>query len=305
MNRLENIHNAKYPGVGLSEEEKKKHLYHYTSLESFLKIWTTKSLLFSEASRVNDILESHKSLWSQVLDLSIIRQFQEKVYSYKQISLTMDYDSYIKGCMSRMMWGHYGQKGEGVCIEMNSSKLNLDNLLAGPIKYSNQPLSMPQLPSGTKTIQDIENFILQNKNLFFFTKTNDWAGENEFRIISDSQKFLDITDAIECVYVTSSQSITCQCVEELVKDKVPVKFFHHNISKDWLVPLVTDTRRYRESLQPRTNYCTIKVGPEHAQLTLTTHKADGTIVDQKIYYGEASITPENLDLLADKTTDID
>ena len=37
-------------------------LYHYTSLDSFSKIWISHSLLFSESKRTNDVFESKKFL---------------------------------------------------------------------------------------------------------------------------------------------------------------------------------------------------------------------------------------------------
>jgi len=130
--------NKIFPGRELTLEEKQEYLYHYTTLESFLKIWVTKTLLFSNASNMNDILESHKSLWIKAMSKDIFQRYSEIVYSYKQISLTMDYDSYLMGCMSRMMWGHYGQKGDGVCIELDKSKLKLENTLSGPVEFGDR-----------------------------------------------------------------------------------------------------------------------------------------------------------------------
>ena len=34
-----------YPGLPLSEEEKKEKLYHYTSFDTFVKIWLSKRFL--------------------------------------------------------------------------------------------------------------------------------------------------------------------------------------------------------------------------------------------------------------------
>ena len=238
--------NGEYPGIPIPIEEKQKRLYHYTTLESFLKIWVTKKLLFSNSSRMNDILESNKSLSVSLGSKDIWQEYHDAVYSYKQISLTMDYDSYIRGSMSRMMWGHYGQKGDGVCIELDPYRINFDNTIAKAVSYSNTALSLPVLPSNIRDKEDIEKYLLDNKDLFFFIKTEDWSGENEFRIVSNTLESLDISNAITNVYVTSCWSLTCQCVEEIVKD-VPVLFFHHNQTKDWLVPIVSSTVAYRGS----------------------------------------------------------
>lgn len=38
-------------------------LYHYTSIDSFKKIWENKSLKFSVSKTTNDSFERNKSLW--------------------------------------------------------------------------------------------------------------------------------------------------------------------------------------------------------------------------------------------------
>lgn len=176
-------------------------------------------------------------------------QYQKIINSYKQISLTMEYDSYIKGCMSRMMWGHYGQKGDGVCIELDPECLDLSNTFSKAIRYSNTPLSLPILPVEYNETE-MNHFVLENKDLIFFTKTEDWSGENEYRIISNNLDSLDISRAIKAVYVTDCFSLTCKCIEEIAKD-VEVKFFYHHRHKDWLVPRVSSSIKYRDSLKPR------------------------------------------------------
>lgn len=281
---------GEYPGEELTIENRQKSLYHYTTLESFLKIWVTRKLLFSDASRMNDILESHKNLSVPIASKDLWDSYYDIVHSYKQISLTMDYDSYLKGCMSRMMWGHYGQKGEGVCIELDPEKLDLTQTLAQPIVYSNTPLSLPILPRELNTPDEIGKYVFDNKDLFFFTKTEDWIGENEYRIVSNTLDSLDISKAIKCVYVTSSTSLTCQCVEAIVKNEVPVMFFHHNKVKDWLVPIVTSTVAYRESMHPRKENNSIIL--QNGQIAVRTTNPDGTVTEE-IKFGTLTITPQN------------
>ncbi|MCQ2239525.1 MAG: HTH domain-containing protein [Bacteroidaceae bacterium] len=63
-------------------------------------------------------MENNERLWYDSSEIDIIRCYESKVSEYGQISLAMDYDTSIKGCMSDMMWGHYGENGKGVCIEI-------------------------------------------------------------------------------------------------------------------------------------------------------------------------------------------
>ena len=81
-------------------------LYHYTSFNTFIKIWHTKSLLFQPFYNVNDRLEHSKfvrnpDFSSQSADK--LRELDEQLVQYRQISLVVDYNKRIKGFMSSMM----------------------------------------------------------------------------------------------------------------------------------------------------------------------------------------------------------
>ena len=113
-----------FPGKPLKGKERYKKLYHYTSFDSFVKIWLNKNLRFSSSENVNDILEAKKEYSAPAIaQMPLMIALQEAKASYKQISLTMDFDSYLWGCMSSMMWGYYADKRKGVCIELDYDKL--------------------------------------------------------------------------------------------------------------------------------------------------------------------------------------
>ena len=118
-------------------------LYHYTSLDSFLSIWKSKTLRFSYSKNTNDFFEREKVCRittnsivhnGQRLDEHLIRNFQLEIFDeidkYKQISFSTDYPDGIPGYASPMMWGQYARKQikegsyqDGVCIELESEKL--------------------------------------------------------------------------------------------------------------------------------------------------------------------------------------
>ena len=108
----------------LTGDERYKKLYHYTSFDSFVKIWLNQNLRFSPLSAVNDIQEvDFKTAVINSDRLDLCNRLNKHRLSYKQISFTMDYDSALKGCMSPMMWGLYADKRKGVCIELEYDKI--------------------------------------------------------------------------------------------------------------------------------------------------------------------------------------
>jgi len=242
--------NGKFPGERLKEEEQYRKLYHYTSFNTFVKIWCTKQLKFGTLMEVNDILEMDKEIQTDSpQQIPLIFAYKDIRTSYKQISFTMDYDSYIKGCMSPLMWGIYGDKRKGVCIEIDYKKLNIpDDCFKDIVSYCPAVSGSITIPAHIKTIKDIKELIKENSKEMFFTKQNSWQGENEFRLISDKNEYLDISSAISAVYLTSCDSIECLCVKELVKTDCEVKFIDYinNPNGKESIPIARDCQKIRE-----------------------------------------------------------
>lgn len=191
---------GEYPGKSLEGEKKRKKMYHYTKLETFYKIWESKTLLFSDVKGTNDILEANKDF--RGYSVYQLKQIGEIVNSYKQISFKLDDDSYMKGGMSNLMWGHYGDNGRGVCIELDFEKLNFgDSIMHQEISYEDT-MSVLKMPQGICTPEDCENFLLKNKTKIFFTKLKQWEAENEYRFVSKKEEKLDISNAITAIWVT-------------------------------------------------------------------------------------------------------
>lgn len=199
-------------------------LYHYTSFESFVKIWLSKELLFSDVRKVNDLIE--KTIrWNFVnmQHLPLMGAIEDGRYSYKQISLTMDFPDNIKGCLSSLMWGYYSDKTNGVCIEFESDKLQFpEDCLYSEVTYEEKVKTSIDVPPDLKTRNDVEKWLRQNSKLFFFTKQFSWKQENEFRIVANKSRSLSIANAIENVYVAKANSDTAKFVIELVNGTVPV-----------------------------------------------------------------------------------
>lgn len=235
-----------FPGQPLSEEQKRSRLFHYTKLGTFRDhIWPEKRLRSGEICHLNDLFEKHKkvssALWTQV---ALIHAFEIIRNQFRQISFTMDFDSFKEGCMSSLMWAYYAESTNGVCIEFDPTKIHFSaDDICKPINYVDWPSREITIPANVKSLAELRSFIFDNVDSIFFTKSRDWDKENEFKILTTREFTYFDVDAIRCVYVASFDSDTCLAVENLVGDKVPVKFFY--LDKDSL-PCVSDTREYRE-----------------------------------------------------------
>ena len=240
------------PGQPLKGANRYKKLYHFTSFNSFVKIWLSKKLLFSSAKNVNDIFENTE-MWrlSNANQLPLIAALNEQRWAYKQISLTMDYDSYQKGFMSTSMWGIYGDKNNGVCIELDFENLSLsEDCIYSPIEYKEKIEYTHIVGSSIQTRHDVEKYLLEIKDKLFFTKDITWKGENEFRILSNKKESLNISSAISAVYVTKCDSTECLLVENLVQDSVPVRYLHIQQDGDIVVCLA---KKYRQDKETTSN----------------------------------------------------
>ena len=204
-----------------------RKLYHYTSFESFVKIWLSQKILLGSIENVNDFLEyKHTVEVCNPCCLPLTEAFNDVRASFRQISFTLD-DDQMEGFKNPMMWGQYANKGKGVCIEFDFNKLFLNykdksDVFDGFVCYKDK---LPKLPpiNGLKTRNDIRRYILCNKEPIMFTKFTVWNAENEYRIVSDNICEIEINNTISAVYLTSCLSDECIFVEKLLENSnVPV-----------------------------------------------------------------------------------
>lgn len=207
------------------EELKGGKLYHYTTFDSFVKIWLSQALLFGDVDKVNDLLEHKYTLEIPSLAfLAIDEAFRRIRNSFKQISFTLDYGN-MAGYECAMMWGQYADKARGVCIEFDFDKLSThfnSNMEDGFVYY---PIKIPRMPplKTERRIKDIRNLIDKYHKEIFYTKHCVWEHENEYRIITDKEETLKIDGAISAVYLTSSISKECLWVEKMLSNtSIPV-----------------------------------------------------------------------------------
>lgn len=243
MKIVYNVDNGTFPGNKLRGVERYRRLYHYTSFDSFVKIWLSKSLRFSPVSSVNDIQEKViEASISNPEQLKLAKSFIAIRKSFKQVSFTMDYDSYLKGCMSPMMWGLYADKTKGVCIELDYNIMPFPhNCLKGIVKYKTILKKYQGISPDVKTESDLNSFIIKHQKELFFTKSKCWAGENEYRVLSKEDDYLNIENAISTVYIATDNSPYLAFLRKLVNGIVPIKIFTHAFALDnSAIPIIKD-----------------------------------------------------------------
>ena len=233
-------------GKRLKGVEKYQHLYHYTSFDTFVKIWLSGKLLFGDVQKVNDVQENDVDIYAtNPQQWAVIMQFRRLRLAYKQISLCMDYDEDMLGCMSTQMWAYYANN-KGVCIELDYSKLIFpSSCFHGIVRYRNYTNDVTLDPS-IKSTCDLKRFIKKNHKKLFFTKQFTWKGENEYRIVSDNLDGLDISKAISAIYVLDSTSIQCSFLHKLVGDSVPIKRVKFSGRNGILKPKILDAVKEME-----------------------------------------------------------
>ena len=241
---------GEFPGHQLHGKQRYANLYHYTTFEAFVKIWLSKTLKFSPVKNVNDVYEAIRRAQVSVAAGPVLAAYADIRSQYKQISLNMDYNSFIKGCMSPAMWGYYGDRNKGVCIELDYAHLKFPKTaLKGMVSYRRQLKECVSIPSEVSTQKDIEAFIRKNNREEFFVKHWAWKGENEYRVVSKDDDVLSIEGAITAIYLTSYKSNECICVEKLVGNQVPVKFLDYDSVDGWIIPKMSATREMRERME--------------------------------------------------------
>ena len=198
-------------------------LYHFTTLDSFTKNWVTKTLKVSVYKNLNDSFEVNKYIDSlYALDKSS-DNFYQVLSKYKQISFALDSEE--DGYKSPMMWGHYAHNENGVCIELDSEKLKIDeNMFLGKVEYD---YNVPFIPFDTRLLLEeskIDSYIKDYQRDIFFIKHKHWEHENEYRIISKSEDELPIDGAITKIYAYNKSSVNTKVIKHLVRDEVEVRF---------------------------------------------------------------------------------
>lgn len=214
-------------------------LYHYTSVEKFKLIWSSKTIKFAPAETTNDFFERFKTFVltqdtfkcdGKQLDRSRFDHFDEKIRTelskYRQVSFSYDYDDGLKGYASPMMWGQYAwrKKGEvwqnGVCVAIDSDRIKVPSFVYKPYKVSYTfTIEPPKVENIDYTKEGAESlFVERNIKTYFYTKHKHWEHENEFRYLSKQDGALDISEAITNIYVLWDENTPLEEIQAIVNN---------------------------------------------------------------------------------------
>lgn len=174
---------TKMSPIAFSQIEK---LYHYTTIDSAIAIISTGCFRMSKLEKMNDINESYRPIscyiesYNSDKDYETLTAAEKELQNYRQASMTID--DTLPGFALSTMWGHYADKGRGVCIVFDKWLL-LEKLRIGGEYH---PLRVEYTDNYNNNIfikGDPAKYFQDNINALFFRKSDEWKHEQEFRII--------------------------------------------------------------------------------------------------------------------------
>lgn len=153
-----------------------KYLYHYTRFETACKILASRRLLFSKLNELNDTNESWRNIY-QPLDSSEKLRWEDLSSHYMQLSFSETRNN-APGFLIGPMWGHYAEKGRGVCMAFDKERLleRVNGYWHGSISYKPEYNGEMNIESR----DDLDSL----RTEFFFTKNRQWEYEQEFRVVA-------------------------------------------------------------------------------------------------------------------------
>ena len=173
------------------------YFYHYTTMDNAIKIIASNTLLFGKLETMNDINESYRCVFGNG---NTIQEANNILQQYQQLSFVAD-KLPRRGYDIPSMWGHYAERGYGACLVFDGQSLL--SCFSSDMIYDNVVYSSDYDSSIMVDEDNIELFFIQRTQQLFFTKTEDWANEQEFRVISKfpyqsrlKMNFLDSLSAI-------------------------------------------------------------------------------------------------------------
>lgn len=197
----------------------RKKLYHYTSFKSSIKILENMTLKLGKLSHMNDVNERFKEILVNqppffTSQFTAISQLHKELRKIKQLSLTLD--DRQPGFSISAMWGHYADSGKGVCLIFDYDKFVAKAKSYGfdtrRVKYTNE--CEPVMYDPVK-FRNVKEYLCNSKvkKSIFFTKTNDWNYEQEYKIFTydpdnSTGDYFDIQDCLIaiCLYGNDSRN---------------------------------------------------------------------------------------------------
>lgn len=224
-------------------------LYHYTNFNSFMKIMESHSLKFGKLPQMNDINERQKEIFTIYQEgngeHSFFEEIEDALAKVRQISLTED--GPLPGFDIPAMWGHYADRGNGVCIVFDKQRLEgqikKESFSSGSVKYIDQA---NPIAYNKDKYASVNNYFRKEQDTLFFTKTIDWSYEQEFRIInfadSHIDSFINISDCVVAVILFNNDNINITPLYTAITEIVNRHSLHNN--NGLIIPVLVYSRTY-------------------------------------------------------------
>ncbi len=206
-------------------------LFHYTKLESFLKIIETMTLRSSPLCKMNDMNEANIDNLDWTTDF--LMMFKAEKYVKEQCSVISFTKNYMTGPFCEegsnhpAMWAHYAEDSNGVCIVLDKeSLLEINKQQLTGLFYKMEPVdySMHCAPDDEimkKNYANVSDFVQSNYKELFFKKHTDWSYEREERFFVESPEvYLNIKGAIKHIILggrlKNNEDSIRQIIEQMI-----------------------------------------------------------------------------------------
>lgn len=187
-------------------------LFHYTKMESFLKILDDMTLLPSSFGKLNDMNEGN--VHNMNMNKNFMVMYNAEKYIKEKCHLLCFSQNYDicgfghEGTNHPAMWAHYADNSNGVCIVIDKEtfvKKNKKILDTHFYKFEDVEYDIFNTPIDDKIeykADTPEEFIKRNWKELFFLKHKDWENEDEHRLfIMDFDGKLSIDGCIKYIVV--------------------------------------------------------------------------------------------------------
>jgi hypothetical protein len=219
-------------------------LYHFTKLSALLDdILPNQRLLMNYITKSNDPWEnqlfSFETKWKSDPNSKEFNYFSLQSRLHEKIKLSSRMTSFSlssrtnrssnPGYNLSRMWAQYGDNHKGVCIILNKEDFLKENVkkidFKNRIQYKSEirPPLLDEKYSRLEGYKEIEinRIISKFRKEIFFTKLNDWKGENEFRIINykkTSEEYCSIKNSLYGIILgINSNKILASCILNFFK----------------------------------------------------------------------------------------
>lgn len=225
-------------------------LYHFTTLDSAIKIIESNSLRFGRLNNMNDIHETSKNMYenydSQEFIKEKLNELYNEIYRYRQISFTRDTEDKC-GFDLHNMWGLYANKFEGVCLVFDKNELleqiskSGDDIYKGEVSYDRKINS--SITSEKTDIAGVPSITQENAKDIFFHKRKEWEHEQEFRLIKkcpigyreeylflgDSLKYIILSNILKDVDDVRNIRKIKSCAKPSGKEDIPILIYGNGL----------------------------------------------------------------------------